>query len=198
MYLVYKTFSPPPIGTSWLSKGFLKGAEATGKAIHKGASKLREHITPENTPAEVNPRVTRGLHVAKQATGGAVRVSQFLGKHRGLGGGCYLDNYDYWHITFCISRSCVFLLVLFIHMWVCLIISFSECFLISCVCVCVCVLAVNGVCTVAGCVGDKLAPHVKKHGAKLIPDSMKTQDGRSNLDGAMIVAASSMQGASPA
>ncbi|XP_046870157.1 spartin a isoform X2 [Hypomesus transpacificus] len=121
-------------GTSWLSKGFLKGAEATGKAIHKGASKLREHITPENTPAEVNPRVTRGLHVAKQATGGAVRVSQFL---------------------------------------------------------------VNGVCVVAGCVGDKLAPHVKKHGAKLIPESMKkTQDGRSNLDGAMIVAASSMQGLS--
>ncbi|XP_067085150.1 spartin a isoform X1 [Osmerus mordax] len=121
-------------GTSWLSKGFQKGAEATGKAIHKGASKLREHITPENTPAEVNPRVTRGLHVAKQATGGAVRVSQFL---------------------------------------------------------------VNGVCTVAGCVGDKLAPYVKKHGAKLIPESMKkTQDGRSNLDGAMIVAASSMQGLS--
>ena len=65
-------------------------------------------------------------------------------------------------------------------------------------CVCVRALAVNGVCVVAGCVGDKLAPHVKKHGAKLIPESMKkTQDGRSNLDGAMIVAASSMQGASP-
>lgn len=121
-------------GTSWLSKGFLRGAEVTGKAIHKGASKLREHITPENTPAEVSPHVTRGLHVAKQATGGAVRVSQFL---------------------------------------------------------------VNGVCMVAGCVGDKLAPHVKKHGHKLIPESMKTnKDGRSNLDGAMVVAASSMQGLS--
>ncbi|KAM4619956.1 spartin a [Polymixia lowei] len=122
-------------GATWLSKGFVRGAEATGKAIHKGASKLRDHITPENTPAEVSPRVTKSLQVAKQATGGAVRVSQFL---------------------------------------------------------------VNGVSTVAGCVGDKLAPHVKKHGAKLIPESMKkNKDGRaSNLDGAKLVAASSVQGLS--
>lgn len=43
--------------------------------------------------------------------------------------------------------------------------------------------------------GEKLAPHVKKHGSKLIPESMKnTKDGRSNLDGAMVVAVSSMKG----
>ncbi|XP_064827451.1 spartin a isoform X2 [Oncorhynchus masou masou] len=121
-------------GASWLSKGFVRGAEATGKAIQKGASKLREHITPENVPAEVSPGVTKGLHHAKQATGGAVRVSQFL---------------------------------------------------------------VDGVCTVVGCVGEKLAPHVKKHGSKLIPESMKnTKDGRSNLDGAMVVAVSSIKGLS--
>lgn len=29
---------------------------------------------------EVSPSVTRGLHIAKQATGGAAKVSQFLGK----------------------------------------------------------------------------------------------------------------------
>jgi len=58
----------------------VKGAEYTGKAIHKGASKLRDHITPEDKPAQVSPTVTRSLHVAKQATGGAVKVSQFLGK----------------------------------------------------------------------------------------------------------------------
>lgn len=57
----------------------MKGAEFTGKAIHKGASKLREHITPEDKPTHVSPTVTKGLHVAKQATGGAVKVSQFLG-----------------------------------------------------------------------------------------------------------------------
>ena len=66
-------------GASWLSWGLVKGAEFTGKAIHKGASKLREHITPEDKPTQVSPTVTKGLHVAKQATGGAVKVSQFLG-----------------------------------------------------------------------------------------------------------------------
>ncbi|CAJ1065093.1 spartin b isoform X1 [Xyrichtys novacula] len=119
-------------GASWLSWGLVKGAEFTGKAIHLGASKLREHITPEDKPTHVSPSVTKGLHVAKQATGGAVKVSQFL---------------------------------------------------------------VDGVCTVAGCVGRELAPHVKKHGGKLIPESMKKdKDGRSNIDGAMVVAASGMQG----
>ncbi|KAM7412786.1 hypothetical protein PAMA_020254 [Pampus argenteus] len=119
-------------GASWLSWGLVKGAEFTGKAIHKGASKLREHITPEDKPTNVSPTVTKGLHVAKQATGGAVKVSQFL---------------------------------------------------------------VDGVCTVAGCVGRELAPHVRKHGGKLIPESMrKDKDGRSNIDGAMVVAASGVQG----
>ncbi|XP_039987044.1 spartin b isoform X2 [Xiphias gladius] len=119
-------------GASWLSWGLVKGAEFTGKAIHKGASKLREHITPEDKPTHVSPTVTKGLHVAKQATGGAVKVSQFL---------------------------------------------------------------VDGVCAVAGCVGRELAPHVKKHGGKLIPESMrKDKEGRSNIDGAMVVAASGVQG----
>ncbi|KAM6911585.1 spartin a [Lycodopsis pacificus] len=66
------------IGASRLSVGVVKGAEATGRVIHKGAAKMRDHITPEETPAEISPRVTKGLQVAKQATGGAVRVSQFL------------------------------------------------------------------------------------------------------------------------
>ncbi|XP_071362084.1 spartin a isoform X2 [Trachinotus anak] len=120
-------------GATRLSEGFTKGAEATGRAIQKGAAKIRDHITPEETPSEVSPRVTKGLQVAKQATGGAVRVSQFL---------------------------------------------------------------VNGVSTVAGHVAEKMAPHVKKHGAKLVPDSMKkNKEGQaSNLDGAKFVAASSVQG----
>ncbi|KAA0702163.1 Spartin [Triplophysa tibetana] len=119
-------------GASWLSWGLVKGAEYTGKAIHKGASKLREHITPEDKPTQVSPTVARSLSVAKQATGGAVKVSQFL---------------------------------------------------------------VDGLCTVAGHVGRELAPHVKKHGGKLIPESVKKdKDGRSNIDGAMVVAASGVQG----
>ncbi|XP_023402989.1 spartin isoform X2 [Loxodonta africana] len=66
-------------GASWVSWGLVKGAEFTGKAIQKGASKLRERIQPEEKPVEVSPAVTKGLHIAKQATGGAVKVSQFLG-----------------------------------------------------------------------------------------------------------------------
>lgn len=48
----------------------------------------------------------------------------------------------------------------------------------------------------AGHVAEKVAPHVKKHGAKLIPESLKTRkEGQaSNLDGAKFVAASSVQG----
>lgn len=53
----------------------------------------------------------------------------------------------------------------------------------------------DGVCTVASHVGRELAPHVKKHGGKLIPESMKKdKDGRSTIDGAMVVAASGVQG----
>ncbi|KAM4701454.1 spartin isoform 1-T3 [Discoglossus pictus] len=119
-------------GASWLSWGLVKGAELTEKAIHKGATKLREHMQPDDKPVEVSPTVAKGLHVAKQATGGAVKVSQFL---------------------------------------------------------------VDGVCAIASCVGKELAPHVKKHGSKLLPESLKKdKEGKSPLDGAMVVAASGVQG----
>ncbi|XP_072899997.1 spartin a [Hemitrygon akajei] len=119
-------------GASWLSWGLVKGAEFTGKAIQKGATKLREHIQPEDKPATVSPTVQKGLSVARQATGGAVKVSQFL---------------------------------------------------------------VDGLCTVASTVGRELAPHVKKHGSKLIPESVKKDNGsKAKLDGALMVAASGVQG----
>ncbi|TNM84775.1 hypothetical protein fugu_008953 [Takifugu bimaculatus] len=43
---------------------------------------------------------------------------------------------------------------------------------------------------------EKVAPHVKKHGSKLVPESLKKgKEGQaSNLDGAKLVAASSLQG----
>lgn len=48
----------------------------------------------------------------------------------------------------------------------------------------------------AGHVAEKMAPHVKKHGAKLVPESLKKhKEGHaSNLDGAKFVAASSLHG----
>lgn len=69
-----------------MSEGVVKGAEATGRAIQKGGTKIRDRITPEETPSEVSPHVTRGLNVARKATGGAVRVSQFLGKNMQIKG----------------------------------------------------------------------------------------------------------------
>lgn len=149
-------------GASWLSWGLVKGAEFTGKAIHAGASKLREHITPEDKPTHVSPTVTKGLHVAKQATGGAVKVSQFLGDPDVPKSACHGAN---------LARG-------------------PQQTKFYC-----CVATVEGVCTVASCVGRELAPHVKKHGGKLIPESMKKdKDGRSTIDGAMVVAASGVQG----
>lgn len=68
------------IGATKLGEGLVKGAEVTERAIHKGGAKIRDRLVPEETPSDVSPHVTRSLNVAKQATGGAVRVSQFLGK----------------------------------------------------------------------------------------------------------------------
>lgn len=53
----------------------------------------------------------------------------------------------------------------------------------------------DGVAAVAGRVGKELAPHVKKHGSKLVPESLKSsKDGCSKMDGAKLVAGSSIQG----
>lgn len=72
------------VGATRLSLSFAKGAEATGRAIHKGGARIRDRITPEETASEVNPRVTKGLNATKQATGGAVRVTQLLGENISL------------------------------------------------------------------------------------------------------------------
>lgn len=69
-----------PAGASWLGRGLVKGGSYAGKAIQKGASTLRDHMTPREVPSEVSPKVSRGLNAAKDATGGAVKVSQFIGK----------------------------------------------------------------------------------------------------------------------
>ncbi|XP_051904020.1 spartin a isoform X1 [Hippocampus zosterae] len=119
-------------GATRLSHEVVRGAEATTRAIQKSALKIRDHLTPEETPSQVSPQVSKSLQVAKQATGGALRVSQYL---------------------------------------------------------------VDGVSTLAEHLAEKVAPQVKKHGAKLIPESMKSKDGEpSNLEGARFVAVKSLQG----
>ncbi|XP_006815587.1 spartin-like [Saccoglossus kowalevskii] len=65
-------------GAEWISWGLGKGAEVTGKWVHKGAAKLREQLQPNEQPTEVDPKYQKGLEYAKQATGVAVKVSGFL------------------------------------------------------------------------------------------------------------------------
>lgn len=67
-------------GATRLGHEVVRGAEATTRAIQKSALKIRDHLTPEETPSEVSPQVSKGLQAAKQATGGALRVSQYLGE----------------------------------------------------------------------------------------------------------------------
>ncbi|XP_061902176.1 spartin-like [Entelurus aequoreus] len=119
-------------GATVLGQEVVRGAEATSRVISQGALKIRARLSPEDTPSEVSPHLSRSLHVAKQATEGAKRVSQFL---------------------------------------------------------------VDGVSTVAEHLAEKVAPHLKKHGSKMIPESMKGKEGEpSNMEGAKFVALSSLQG----
>ncbi|XP_061752786.1 spartin-like isoform X3 [Nerophis ophidion] len=119
-------------GATVLGQEVVRGAEATTRAINQGALKIRARLSPQETPSEVSPHLTRSLNVAKQATEGAKRVSQFL---------------------------------------------------------------VDGVSTVAEHLAEKVAPHLKKHGAKMIPESMKGKEGEpSNMEGAKFVAVSGLQG----
>lgn len=155
------------IGALRLSDSLIKGAEATGRAIHKGAAKIRDQLTPEETPSEVSPSTTKRLEMARKATGGAVRVSQFLGEHyfeiiqdimflsHGISELYFQNNNDYLSVSL-----------------------------------------VNGVGTVAEKLAEKMAPHVKKHGAKLVPEALKKkEDGQaSKMDGAKFVAVSTVHG----
>lgn len=53
----------------------------------------------------------------------------------------------------------------------------------------------DGVATVASKVGKELAPHIKNQGNKLIPETLKkNKDGTSTVDGAKLVAGTSIQG----
>lgn len=154
------------IGALRLSESLVKGAEVTGRAIHKGAAKIRDQLTPEETPSEVSPSTTKRLEMARKATGGAVRVSQFLGEH-------YEIIQDIMFLSHGISE-------LFFQ-------NNNDYISVS---------LVNGVGTVAEKLAEKMAPHVKKHGAKLVPEALKKkEDGQaSKMDGAKFVAVTTVHG----
>jgi len=45
-----------------------------------GTPKLIQKITPEPVPQPVNPKVNRGLQVAKDVTGTAVQITSYMGE----------------------------------------------------------------------------------------------------------------------
>uniref|UniRef100_T1J0J2 MIT domain-containing protein n=1 Tax=Strigamia maritima TaxID=126957 RepID=T1J0J2_STRMM len=66
-------------GAELLAKGVNYSASLTSKLVHNGAANLRERINPNNRPADVDPRVQKGLQYARDFTGTAVSVSSFVG-----------------------------------------------------------------------------------------------------------------------
>ncbi|CAH1267938.1 SPG20 [Branchiostoma lanceolatum] len=121
------------VGAEWVSWGATKGAELTGKLVTKGTAKLKEHIRPDEKPAEVDPKYVKGAQVARATT----------------------------HVTLKVTKAVV--------------------------------IAVRDL-TLR--VGRELAPHVKRVGTQLLPDSVKDDtDGKKKktMDGVVEVAAGGLQ-----
>lgn len=68
------------LGAEYLSAGLVKGAALSSELIHKGASKARQKINPEDKPVVVDPRVKEGLRIAREASGVALKATGFLGR----------------------------------------------------------------------------------------------------------------------
>merc|ERR1719312_1591445 len=56
----------------------VKGAVKTSELIFIGADKAKTYIQPENAPRPVDPRLLRGLEVARYVSSGACRVSGWM------------------------------------------------------------------------------------------------------------------------
>jgi hypothetical protein len=50
--------------------------------MNYGTPKLIQKITPEPVPQPVNPKVSRGLQVAKDVTGTAVQITGYMGENQ--------------------------------------------------------------------------------------------------------------------
>jgi len=122
-------------GAEMVSKGVVIGAEKTSEYVRIGARKLRERMNPPGSPTYVDPRVQRGMQIAKDVSDVAVRVSGF-------------------------------------------------------------VLTQLGRATMA--LGQQLAPHVRRQGARLLSKAMgeenNSEKANSTMDGMMEVASGGLKG----
>jgi spartin len=69
-------------GAHYISHGLLSGAEKVGALMDYGTPKLIQKITPEPVPQPVNPKLSRGLQVAKDVTETAVQITGFMGENQ--------------------------------------------------------------------------------------------------------------------
>lgn len=95
-------------GAEVLARGVGYGAEMTSKLVHVGARKLREQITPVTESPNIDPRMRDGLHVARDVSGVAVRVSGFFVRKIGdatMSLGRYLAPHIRKHGTNLLSKA---------------------------------------------------------------------------------------------
>ena len=62
-------------GAEWISWGVVKGAEIGSRLVGSGAKRLKQHIQPDEQPAEIDEKYQTGMVYAKTATHVAVKVS---------------------------------------------------------------------------------------------------------------------------
>ncbi|UYV64423.1 SPG20 [Cordylochernes scorpioides] len=65
-------------GAEVIADGLSKGAEITNVLINKGASLLRQHMTPETEPYRVDPKVRKGIKIAQATSSTVFKVSSYL------------------------------------------------------------------------------------------------------------------------
>lgn len=74
----YKISQGIVAGAEFLSEGLSKGVELTNDLMKMGASKIREKVHPENKPLDVDPRVQKGITIARNVSGTVLTASGFL------------------------------------------------------------------------------------------------------------------------
>ena len=96
-------------GAHSISNGLIRGAQKASEFMNYGTPKLIDKITPEPVPRVVNPRVNRGLEVAKNVTGTAVRFTGFVATqigHATMGLGRFLAPHIQSQGTRLLTSTC--------------------------------------------------------------------------------------------
>ncbi|KAK3099321.1 hypothetical protein FSP39_002607 [Pinctada imbricata] len=66
------------VASEWISWGVGKGSEKASSLFRAGSEKIKARLTPEDKPANVDPKVQKSIEYARKGTHVAVTVSSFL------------------------------------------------------------------------------------------------------------------------